>query len=104
MTDYAGEKVTILVDRVRDGRGQLLDDEAVDSVTVTIYDAEGAEVQAEDDATWDATAVGWYYDWDTTAQDPGRYTVEVHVNSLIGPPGVEFVALHLARSPVPTPA
>jgi hypothetical protein len=102
VTDYAGEKVSVLITDVRNSLGVALTDDNVDSVTIVIYDAEGAEVQAEDDATWEATISGWVYEWDTTDVDAGRYYAEVRVNSVVDDPaGVEYLSMYLAASPVP---
>lgn len=104
MTDYAGEQVAIVIDRVKSGHGVALTADNISTVTVIIYDSDGNVVLPEEVATWDATVPGWYYDWDTSDVDAGGYIAEVHINSLSGAPGIEYVSFYLARSPVPVPA
>lgn len=100
MTLYAGE--TFVVTHTATNDSVALDDTNVESVTVTIYDSDGAEVVAETEMTWDATQERWEYVWDTggsTPIDAGTYRAKVLITTL-DTENWEYRRIRLARNPV----
>lgn len=99
MTIYAGE--TVIVTHIATNDGALMDDDDVDSVSITIYDSALEEVVEETTMSWNEADDRWEYMWQTEGLDAGSYRVKCTVlaegDVVIN---WEFKKLKLARNPV----
>jgi hypothetical protein len=105
MTTYAGE--TLVITHTATNEDVALTDANVLSVTVEIFDSDGATLVDETEMTWDAVQERWEYVWYTiddaatpAALEPGTYRAKVLITSLTGTENWEYKRIRLARNPV----
>lgn len=102
MAIYAGE--TLIITNTMTLDGVAVEEEDVDSVTVTIYDSAGDLVVEEIPMSWNSTDSRFEYQWDTSPAgvqlENGTYRAKIMVYGLAGEENWEYMKIRLARNPV----
>lgn len=107
MTLYVGEQVRVSTKAreyaVAGATGELITDENVTSVTITILNQNQTVRINEADMAWDEDEEVWEYKWDTSSGSPavttGTYRYRVTVVGADGKPSIEWGKIRLARQP-----
>lgn len=97
MALYAGEVMRVSTNATGLD-GQPLTPTDVSGVSLKVLDGGGNVVLSEQAMAWDVGSSKWFYDWNTTAVDPGTYRGKVTVHTSNGD-SWEYVLILLMRPP-----